>query len=94
VKRWVEQFEQEMNLKFFGRGSDFYVEFNVDGLLRGDLKSRMEAYAVSIQNAIRTPDEIRAIENLPAKGATDLLIQGATVPLGSQPTGKLNASSN
>jgi len=93
VKRWVEQFEQEMNLKFFGRGSDFYVEFNVDGLLRGDLKSRMEAYAVSIQNAIRTPDEIRAIENLPAKGATDLLIQGATVPLGSQPMGKPNAIS-
>jgi HK97 family phage portal protein len=94
VKRWVEQFEQEMNLKFFGRGSDFYVEFNVDGLLRGDLKSRMEAYAVSIQNALRTPDEIRAIENLPAKGANDLLIQGATVPLGSQPIGKPNASSN
>ena len=93
VKRWVEQFEQEMNLKFFGRGSDFYVEFNVDGLLRGDLKSRMEAYAVSIQNAIRTPDEIRAIENLPAMGATELLIQGATVPLGSQPTGKPNAVS-
>jgi HK97 family phage portal protein len=91
VKRWVEQFEQEMNLKFFGRGSDFYVEFNVDGLLRGDLKSRMEAYAVSIQNAIRTPDEIRAIENLPAKGATELLIQGATVPLGSQPVGNPNA---
>jgi hypothetical protein len=45
----------------------------------------MEAYAVSIQNAIRTPDEIRAIENLPAMGATELLIQGATVPLGSQP---------
>jgi len=86
VKRWVEQFEQEMNLKFFGRGSDFYVEFNVDGLLRGDLKSRMEAYATSIQNGIRTPNEVRAIENMEAKeNGDDLLIQGATVPLGSQP---------
>ena len=86
VKRWVEQFEQEMNLKFFGRGSDFYVEFNVDGLLRGDLKTLMEAYATSIQNGIRTPNEVRAIENLPDKeNADDLLIQGATVPLGSQP---------
>jgi HK97 family phage portal protein len=86
VKRWVEQFEQEMNLKFFGRGSDFYVEFNVDGLLRGDLKSRMEAYATSIQNGIRTPNEVRAIENMEAKEkGDDLLIQGATVPLGSQP---------
>lgn len=85
VKRWVEQFEQEMNLKFFGRGSEFYVEFNVDGLLRGDFKARMEANALAIQNAIRTPDEVRAMENLPPKGATELLIQGATVPLGKQP---------
>jgi HK97 family phage portal protein len=94
VKRWVEQFEQEMNLKFFGRGSDFYVEFNVDGLLRGDLKSRMEAYATSIQNGIRTPNEVRAIENMEAKkNGDDLLIQGATVPLGSQPnTGAPDAS--
>jgi HK97 family phage portal protein len=85
VKRWVEQFEQEMNLKFFGRGSDFYVEFNVDGLLRGDFKTRMEAYATSIQNGIRTPNEVRAIENLDSKeNADNLLIQGATVPLGSQ----------
>lgn len=86
VKRWVEQFEQEMNLKFFGRGSEFYVEFNVDGLLRGDLKSRMEAYATSIQNGIRTPNEVRAIENMEAKpNGDDLMIQGATVPLRSQP---------
>ena len=94
VKRWVEQFEQEMNLKFFGRGSDFYVEFNVDGLLRGDLKSRMEAYATSIQNGIRTPNEVRAIENMEAMpNGDDLLIQGATVPLGSQPnTGAPDAS--
>jgi HK97 family phage portal protein len=86
VKRWVEQFEQEMNLKFFGRNSEFYVEFNVDGLLRGDLKSRMEAYATSIQNGIRTPNEVREIENLTALANADsLMIQGATVPLGSQP---------
>lgn len=94
VKRWVEQFEQEMNLKFFGRGSEFYVEFNVDGLLRGDLKSRMEAYATSIQNGIRTPNEVRAIENMEAMPNGDnLMIQGATVPLGSQPNvGAPNAS--
>ena len=85
VKRWVEQFEQELNLKFFGRGSDFYVEFNVDGLLRGDLKTRMEAHATSIQNAIRTPNEVRDIENLAPLGkGDDLLIQGATVPIGTQ----------
>lgn len=88
IKRWVEQAEAEINLKLFGRGSDLYSEFNVDGLLRGDLKTRMEAHAMSIQNGIRTPNEVRTIENLPAKDkADDLLIQGATVPLGSQTIG-------
>lgn len=90
VKRWVEQSEQEMNLKFFGRGSDFYVEYNVDGLLRGDLKTRMEAHATSIQNAIRTPNEVRSIENLPRReNGDDLMIQGATVPIGTQPSSVL-----
>lgn len=86
VKRWVEQFEAELNLKLFGRQSTRYVEFSVDGLLRGDFKTRMEGYATSIQNGIRTPNEVRAIENLPAMpSGDDLLIQGATVPMGTQP---------
>ena len=87
VKRWVEQTEQEMNLKFFGRNSKQYVEFNVDGLLRGDFKTRMEAYSTSIQNGIRTPNEVRETENLGSKPEGDnLMIQGATVPIASQPT--------
>ena len=88
VKRWVEQAEAEINLKLFGRGSDLYAEFNVDGLLRGDFKTRMEAHATSIQNGIRTPNEVRDIENLPPRSeGGNLMIQGATVPMGSQPNG-------
>lgn len=87
LKRWIEQFEQELNLKLFGRGSAQYVEFNVDGLLRGDFKTRMEGHAMSIQNGIRTPNEVRDIENLPPlDGGDNLMIQGATVPIGSQLT--------
>ena len=86
VKRWVEQIEAEINLKLFGRGSTRYAEFNVDGLLRGDFKARMEAHATSIQSGIRTPNEVRDIENLPPRDEGDkLMIQGATVPMGSQP---------
>jgi len=88
MKRWIEQVEQEMNLKFFPRGSEFYVEFNVDGLLRGDFKTRMEAHATSIQNGIRTPNEVRTVENLPERDeGGDLMIQGATVPMGTQKNG-------
>jgi len=86
IKRWVEQAEAEINLKLFGRKRTFYVEFNLDGLLRGDLKTRFEAYAAGIQNAFMLPDEAREFENFKAIGgkAGELLVQGATVPLESQ----------
>lgn len=87
IKRWVEAFEQELNLKLFGRGNrEFYVEMNLDGLMRGDFASRMAGYAAGIQNAVLIPNEARRMENRPdMPEGNQLLIQGATVPLGSQP---------
>ena len=85
VKRWVEQAEAEINLKIFGRVSRLYAEFNVDGLLRGDFKTRMDAHAVTIQNGIRSPNEVRDIENMaPRDEGEGLMIQGATVPIATQ----------
>ena len=85
LRRWIEQFEQEMNLKLFGRTSDFNVRFNVDGLLRGDLKTRMEAHSQAIMNGVKTPNEVRKSEGLePLPGGDDLMIQGATVPITMQ----------
>ena len=95
IKRWVEQTEAEINLKIFGRNSRTYAEFNVDGLLRGDFKTRMEAHATSIQNGIRTPNEVRDIENLePMPEGDSLMIQGATVPISAQQAGQTDANSN
>mgnify|MGYP003632684584 CR=1 FL=1 len=85
LRRWIEQAEAEMNLKLFGRSSDVYIRYNVDSLLRGDFKTRMEAHATSIQNGIRTPNEVRALEDmLPLPDGDQLMIQGATVPISSQ----------
>ena len=83
LRRWVEQFEQEMNLKLFGRASNTrYVEMNVDGLLRGDFNSRMTGYATGITHGFMKPSEVRMLENWPdADGADQLFIQSATVPL-------------
>jgi len=92
IKRWIEQAEQEMNLKLFGRGSSQYVNFNIDGLLRGDFRTRMEAHATSIQNGIRTPNEVRELENLESKPEGDrLMIQGATVPISEAGNGQGNS---
>lgn len=86
LKRWCEAFEQELTLKLFGRNSPVWAEFNMDGILRGDFKTRMEGYASGIQNAVLTPNEARRLENRPdLAGGDELMIQGATVPLGQQP---------
>ena len=86
IKRWVEQLEQELNLKLFGRSNKtYFVEFNLDGLLRGDFKTRMDGYSTAIQNALMTPNEARRKENLADDPSGDkLMIQGATVPVENQ----------
>jgi HK97 family phage portal protein len=84
--RWAVQFEQEVNLKLFGRASNkLYAELNMDGLLRGDFKTRMEGYAQGVQNGILKPNEARRKENLPNDDDGEkLMIQGATVPIATQ----------
>jgi HK97 family phage portal protein len=86
VSQWAKALEDEINLKLFGAENNRrFVEHSLDGLLRGDFLSRMQAHGQAVQNAIRTPNEVRALENLPPKtGGDDLLIQGATVPVGTQ----------
>lgn len=88
---WAKAFESEIDLKLFGRQTGrsrtkSFVAHNVDGLLRGDFEKRMEGLAKGVQNAILTPNEARGLENRPAlPGGEELMIQGATVPVGRQP---------
>ena len=44
---------------------DYFPKFNVDGLLRGDYKSRMDGYSVGISTGIISPNEARRKENMP-----------------------------
>lgn len=66
LRPWLKRWEQAINRDLLApseRG-DYFVEFLIDDLLRGDFKTRMEAFALQIQNGIRSPNEVRAIENL------------------------------
>lgn len=80
---WVDQFEKELNLKLFGRQPGaLYVEANLDGMLRGDFKTRMEGYATAIQHGVLQPNEARRMENREdAEGGDRLFMQGAMMPL-------------
>ena len=97
VAQWAKALEEELNLKLFGQKKNGrYVEHNMDGLMRGDFKTRMDALSQGVQNALITPNEARALENRPKmEGGDKLYIQGATVPLGSQPaTAGASATNN
>lgn len=81
LSQWTKAWEQELNLKLFpDRGR--FVEFNLDGLLRGDFKTRMEGYSRAIQSGIITPNEARRKENRPEMdGGNRLFMQGAMKPI-------------
>ena len=74
----LHRIEQEINRKCF-RTERLFVEFNVEGLLRGDSKARAEYYTRALggtQNpAWMTPNEIRQLENLPPLAGGDHLAQ-------------------
>lgn len=78
-------YEQEMTYKLLldeEWEEGYHIRFNVDAILRGDLKSRYEAYRVGIQAGFLSPNEARAKENLQAKeGGDQLLVNGSMVPI-------------
>lgn len=98
IGQWAKALEDEINLKFFGRNaSGRWIEHALDGLLRGDFLTRMNGMGQAVQNGLLTPNEGRALDNRPALPHGDVLyIQGATVPLGTQPvdTGSKPANDN
>lgn len=83
LTQWCVKFEQQLNLKLFGpRTAKRYVKHNIDGLLRGDFRTRMEGYARGVQSGVLMPSEARTKEDLPfVPGSNQLMVQGATVPL-------------
>ncbi len=93
IGQWAKALEDELNLKFFGRGGgNRYISHVLDGLMRGDFLSRMDGLAKAVQNALLTPNEARALENREAKPhGDDLFLQGATAPLGTATYGQQNA---
>jgi HK97 family phage portal protein len=50
-------------------GDDTFVRINVNGLLRGDFKTRAEAYRVLMESRVLTKEKVRALEDLPQDDA-------------------------
>ena len=82
LEPWLMRWEQAMQRALFtpDEKKDYFIKFNVDGLLRGDYESRMTGYATARQNGWMSANDIRELENLdriPAELGGDLyLING------------------
>lgn len=63
IRPWLIRIEQAIKMKLFTNDT-YFAEFLVDGLLRGDIKSRYEAYQIASQNGWFNADEIRELENM------------------------------
>ena len=88
---WVVRWEQSLFRSLFrslftpDEKTQYFFKFNVEGLLRGDYKSRMAGYATARQNGWMSTNDIRELENMdkiPAEQDGDLyLINGNMMPI-------------
>ena len=84
---WVVRWEQSIARSLLSENEkkQYFVKFNLEGLLRGDYASRMNGYATARQNGWMSANDIRELENLdriPAEEGGDLyLINGNMLPL-------------
>lgn len=85
---WIRRHEQAMQRDLLGtkERAEFFIEFNVGGLLRGNITARYAAYAVGRQWGWLSINDIRRLENQPPVPGGDVYLQplnmiDATKPL-------------
>lgn len=92
---WLVRWEKRANLQLL-TGEErkrLYIEHLIDGLLRGDIKSRYEAYAIGRQNGFLSTNDIREKENMNGIDGGDVYL----VPLNMIPAdqvGQFGAGGN
>lgn len=85
---WLRRWESEIDRQLFPQReqADFFAQFLLEGLLRGDIQSRYNAYAVGRQWGWLSVDDIRRLENLnPIEGGDVYLQPLNMVPAGQEP---------
>lgn len=86
LRPWLVRFEQAFSALFMDPETHF-AEFLVDGLLRGDIKTRNEAYTQGIQSGYYTRNEVRGWENLNRIEGLDEPLQPLNMAPASQADG-------
>lgn len=63
---WLVRWEQGLQKALLSDAekNQYFIKFNVDGLLRGDYASRMQGYATARQNGWMSANDIREMEDM------------------------------
>lgn len=74
LRPWLKRWEQAINRDLLApqEKGEYFAEFLMDDLLRGDIKSRYEAYAQAVQNKWMNANEIRIRENMNPRDGGDV----------------------
>lgn len=81
---WLTRHEQALqrDLLTEGERKTIFIEYLVNGLLRGNIEARYNAYSIGIQGGFLSPNEVRSMENMnPYEGGDTYLL-----PLNMAPT--------
>jgi HK97 family phage portal protein len=81
----VKQYEEEITYKILSDQmikDGYYFKFNVNVILRADIKTQMEALSKGVNNGIYKPNEARDYLDLPAEEGGDMLVMnGNYIPI-------------
>ena len=68
IRPWAVRFEQALHAAILSDSTQqkrtYFVELMLDGLMRGDQKSRYDAYSVGRNAGFLSVNDIRAFENM------------------------------
>ena len=76
LRPYLERIEASVKTWLFTpeEANQYEFEFDFEGLLRSDLKSRLEGYRTAVAGTILTPNEVRRIEGWPRVEGGDVLL--------------------
>ena len=76
LRPYLERIEASVKTWLFTpeEANQYEFEFDFEGLLRSDLKSRLEGYRTAVAGTILTPNEVRRIEGWPRVDGGDVLL--------------------
>lgn len=76
LRPYLERIEASISANLFTpeEAREYSFEFDFDGLLRSDMKSRLEGYRTAVAGTILTPNEVRLMEGLPSVAGGDKLL--------------------